>query len=320
MIEPSTDSLQEVNQKEKEKGKPRYKLRFFVDSGMQNDFHLYMDTAALRNYRQPIEITTGDDYTHAILFNGAQPLLRIPKERVVGLSHEPNAFIFRVTNLQEWVPYLDQNIGKYFLGDLNVALPSPPFCEGQLFLSYNRPSSIPRNIFKTHFCSIILSNKKMLPGHRYRHQLVEAILQSNLPIDIYGRGCNEYARKYPLDRRIKGAFPQTEEATHGVLPYAAYDFSICIENSVSRHYFSEKIINPLLYGTTPLYLGCQNIEQYLPNCSVLITGDVAKDMELLRRIMQNPDAFKKQIVLPDVLSRCNIFDNLDRLFGDITRI
>jgi hypothetical protein len=305
-----------------QESKPHFKLRLFVDAGMTADFHHFMSTHAMYNYQQHIEITTANDYTHAILFNGAKPqdtyFVTIPKNRVVGLSHEPIPILFHICNIPDFVAYCQKYVGKYFVGDLHT-LPSPPFQEGQLFLGHNRPSSIPRHIQKTRFCSLILSGKKMLPGHRYRHQLVEAILQSNLPIDIYGRGTSEYQRKYPLDKRIKGAFPQTTEATHGVVPYADYQFSICIENSLSRHYFSEKIINPLLYGTTPLYLGCQNIEKYLPNLAVPITGVVAKDMKLLRRIAAEPGKYVKPIVLEDVIKRTNIFDNLDRLFDDITK-
>jgi hypothetical protein len=35
---------------------------------------------------------------------------------------------------------------------------------------------------KTNRMSIMVSNKNNAPGHKYRHKLVQAILQSNLPI------------------------------------------------------------------------------------------------------------------------------------------
>jgi hypothetical protein len=161
--------------------------------------------------------------------------------------------------------------------------------------------------------------QKKLPGHRYRHRLVEAILKSNLPIDIYGSGCKQYSFKHYNDKRIKGSFPQKIEALHGSIPYVDYAFTIAIENSVSENYFSEKIINPLLYGTTPLYVGCRNIEKYLPNFSIPITGIVANDIAILQNIVKNPALYRKQIDVSDVLNRCNIYSHLDELFDDITK-
>jgi len=283
---------------------------------MSPHFDEIMDPSVLNEYEEKVELTTGEDYTHALLFNTAMPVLGIPKSRVVGFAHEPTPFFYRMFDLSLFVPYCQRFVGRYYVGDLHT-LPSPPFQEGQQFLGYNRPSSIPAEIRKTKFCSIILSGKKMLPGHRYRHELVEAILNTDLPIDMYGRGCEEYKMRYPNDGRIKGAFPETAEATHGTLPYLDYRYSICIENSLSHHYFSEKIINPLLYGTTPLYIGCENIEQYLPKMAIRITGRVSEDVALLCKLQGQGQ--RQDIDLKLVLRRVNLFGHLDRFFEDIHR-
>ena len=47
--------------------------------------------------------------------------------------------------------------------------------------------------------SLIFSNKSDLNGHKYRHTLVKRILDENLPVDIYGRGCRLYENYKTLD-------------------------------------------------------------------------------------------------------------------------
>ncbi len=39
-------------------------------------------------------------------------------------------------------------------------------------------------------------------------------------------------------------------------------FHLCIENDVKKHYFTEKLIDTLLCKSIPIYVGCENIEEY----------------------------------------------------------
>jgi hypothetical protein len=41
-----------------------------------------------------------------------------------------------------------------------------------------------------------------------------------------------------------------------------FQFSIAIENSSQKYYFSEKLIDCLLTKTIPIYYGCTNIPEY----------------------------------------------------------
>jgi Glycosyltransferase family 10 (fucosyltransferase) C-term len=285
------------------------RIRFFVGHGIGTDFDKYMDSSVLSQYKGHISITKGEDYTHAILINICMPDLPIPKENVIGLAYEPNPILFAsCKDIQTWFHYVQKHVGKYILGDKEKLL--DPFIEGQSFLTYNRVESIPQGLItKTKFCSIIVSSKRFMPGHYYRHQLIQAILQTGLPIDIYGAGGQMYARG---DKRVKGPFP----ADHGTVPYLDYRYSICIENMISNYYFSEKIINPLLYNTIPIYLGCRNIDEYLPT-HIKMVGDINKDMELLHTIFMNPEKYDIEIDRSHVLKTVNMFHHLDKLFDDI---
>ena len=181
-----------------------------------------------------VYITTEDNYTHAIIINTGMPDLKIPKENVIGLAFEPTQFL-NITN--EFVNYAQQHIGKYLIGD-KYNLPEP-FINHFGYMWHSRP---PKEItLKEKVMSIVVSNKRSAPGHIYRHQLIEQIIKNQLPIDIYGHGSGQYS--YPT---VKGSFNDAE-------PYENYLFSVCIENFKCSHYFSEKIITPLLYNCMPIY-------------------------------------------------------------------
>lgn len=242
--------------------------------------------------------TTEDDYTHVFIFNTAMPeISHIPKENVIGFSHEPFEFL-QLT--PEFIVYAQKYIGKYFIGD-KKNLPEP-FIEGNCFLDcYNIPLS--PSYHKLKFMSIMISQKTFAPGHQYRHKLVQAILQSRLPIDIYGRGCIYYKIK---DYRIKGNFKTYEL-------YDGYQFNICIENYQTNHYFSEKIINPLLMNITPIYSGCKNIASYFPNMYWSLSNDIQKDMILLHDIFQNPAKYIINIPTEKVNKTIDLITNLPNL-------
>ena len=239
--------------------------------------------------------TNGDDYTHAILLNKAMPILTLPKENVIGLSHEPWPFLHMT---DEFIEYAKKFIGRYYIGDKPDSL-SSPFVEGNAYLFYDRPHPTK----KTKLMSIMVSQKTGAPGHYYRHQLVEEILKTDLPIDIWGRGSNMHGN----DARLKGSFTKYE-------PYDDYQFHIAIENFQTNHYFSEKIITPLLLETTPIYLGCKNIDQYFDGQLVNLTGNLDIDMNLLQLICLMPDQYKKAIDTEKVDSIVNILRNMKTLF------
>lgn len=239
--------------------------------------------------------TNDDDFTHAIIINTAMPDLKIPKENVLGLAFEPIYFLGLTT---EFVEYTKNHIGKYFIGD-KFNLPEP-FVEHFAYMWHSRP---PREIlFKNKFMSIIVSEKQFAPGHLYRHQLVQKIIELNLPIDIYGRGSKQY--KY---NRVIGEFNDAE-------PYETYSFSICIENTICNHYFSEKIITPLMYNCMPIYLGCKNLNQYLENV-IILGGDIGRDIQIIMKIIENPYMYYKKTYTDKNIRAVNLIENLPNLLN-----
>jgi hypothetical protein len=227
----------------------------------------------------------------------------IPKQNVIGFAHEPLPFL-QIT--PEFITYAQKHIICYYLGDNPGILPEP-FKEGNGYLSCYLPPAVPSQgtLIQTKFMSIMISQKTSAPGHKYRHELVSAILKTNLPIDIYGRGCIYY--QSIRDSRIKGVFQSTEL-------YNGYTFTICIENFRSSHYFSEKIINPLNRMITPLYLGCYHIHQYFPEMYIELTGNVREDMILIEDIYKNPEKYIRTISFEKVDNTINLIRNLPTFF------
>jgi len=156
-------------------------------------------------------------------------------------------------------------------------------------------------LHKNKIMSIVLSNKKYAPGHRYRHELVNEIQKRQLPIDIYGRGSNEYKGD-----NVKGNFEDEE-------PYNDYYFTICIENFKSNEYISEKALNPVMRNCIPLYLGAINIMNYIKEV-ILLTGNIEEDIQIITNFLLDPI---KYYVVPNhekIMKKMNLFDNITNFF------
>lgn len=241
-----------------------------------------------------VYITDDEDYTHAIIINTHMPNLKIPKENVIGLAFEPVQFLGLSTI---FIQYAQKHIGKYYIGDKNN-LPDP-FIEHFGYMWHSRP---PKDItYKPSLMSIVLSNKQSAPGHKYRHELVKKIIELRLPIDIYGHG----SKNYSYDR-IKGSFNDAE-------PYENYSFSICIENYECNHYFSEKIITPILYNCMPIYVGCKNIDSYLDNV-IKLSSNIDKDILLIKDILMNPNNYYKKTYTEKHIKAVNLIENIEKLY------
>jgi hypothetical protein len=276
---------------------------FCTSENCKSVYERLCETQFMDNYGKDkdLYITTEDDYTHVIIANTAMPQIKqdIPKSNVIGLAYEPIQFLGLTP---QFIQYAQTYIGKYYIGEKGD-LPDP-FMEHYGYMWHITPLSMVPT--KKNIMSIMVSNKNNAPGHKYRHKLVQAILRSNLPVDIYGRGCMYYTSTN--DSRLKGNFDDLE-------PYESYDYHIAIENFKTPHYFSEKITNALLCGTTPIYWGCANIASYFPDITYELSGDVDGDMNMLRMIFQNPEYYKKPFDVDSIKQKINLLHNIEKIFS-----
>lgn len=67
---------------------------------------------------------------------------------------------------------------------------------------------------------------------------------------------------------------------------AQYPFYLAIENSISLDYVTEKVYEPLLLGTIPVYLGAPNVGNFLPAAHSVIIATDFKSVRSLAKYLQ----------------------------------
>lgn len=105
--------------------------------------------------------------------------------------------------------------------------------------------------------SIIDSGKSFLPGHKKRlltyrkfltsSEILSHIMKGILKVDTFGSGFGK-----PLPARTKN------------LGLNDYCLNLAIENGISKCYFSEKLVDPILLGCAVVYLGCYELQRFFP--------------------------------------------------------
>jgi hypothetical protein len=99
-----------------------------------------------------------------------------------------------------------------------------------------------KNFQKSALVSIIASTKAKTEGQRMRHQVIRTCDRLGIRLDQFGRGYREVKDK--------------EEALE------PYMFSVCIENSAERNYFTEKLIDCFAQKVIPIYWGAPNVSEF----------------------------------------------------------
>lgn len=102
---------------------------------------------------------------------------------------------------------------------------------------------------KTKDVSLILSDKDTLPGHKLRHRAAEILKDK---VDIFHH------------------FPSKFEAL------APYRYSIVIESVKNSWYFTEKLVDCLSVGTTPIYWGTPEVCKFFDEDGIIPVDSVAE--------------------------------------------
>jgi hypothetical protein len=220
------------------------------------------------------KIVADDSYDYAILFNTPMTKLKpIPKERVLGLAWEPHAF----KNFSGYVNYAKANCGAYVIGDPKSY--GEPFIEGHSFMYDYRNED--HDCTKTRPMCIVASQKNQLQGHKFRHELIRAILKTDLDIDIYGRGIASLFK----DDRIRGGFKHHSEI------YPKYMFDLTIENCREGSYITEKIFHPLVHKCCPIYWGSPKVADHCNDFYYSMPTDIDKAIGFITAIISDLNTF-----------------------------
>ena len=122
--------------------------------------------------------------------------------------------------------------------------------------------SIQASHSKSMLCSLIYSDKKQLPGHKLRFSCADKIRSNNLDVSLCGSGTGVF-----MDKKSDGLND--------------FMFSITIENSKSRGYFTEKILDCFSTQTIPIYWGDSHVWEYFDAEGAILFNSVEELPEII---------------------------------------
>ena len=182
-----------------------------------------------------------------------------------------------------------------------------------LQIPYNNLKNDPPPL-KTKNLSVINSNKRQADGQRKRSIIIDA-LALNYPddVDIWGATTKGRTGFKPY----KDTLPPKDKSL-GLLPYR-YHF-VC-ENGSTPYYFTEKLMDPLLCWTVPIYWGCSNVSKFLPQGSYVdINIDdkhaVEKIIEISKSSFREDNMDKIKEARDLILNRYNIWGTVELALKD----
>lgn len=122
--------------------------------------------------------------------------------------------------------------------------------------------SIVINKKKDKLISLIASSKHKMPGHKFRHEIINTMPEESF--DVIGKGYKPFINK-----------------EDGLSPYM---YSIVIENCQETDYFTEKIVDCFMCGTIPLYWGADNIGQYFDSKGIISFQTISELRSILKSL------------------------------------
>lgn len=147
-------------------------------------------------------------------------------------------------------------------------------------------------IKKKKLISVIVTDKLFCKEHKIRSKIISEILKYfGNEIDVFGRDSLFVSDK-------KDALQ-------------SYHYHICIENYFGDNFFSEKILDPLLMSSNPIYLGPKNIDKFFDTKFYELTHDRSKNLELIKSILAKQNhyfEFEKQKEM--AINKYNFFKNI----------
>lgn len=177
-----------------------------------------------------LQFTAGEDYDYSIVFNFPRNLsaIKTPPHKTFGLLLEPPEII----NLMygQWkhartVPGV-QDMYSFSTASPFPYMPGLGFCSTEPNTRFVDPHD------KSRVACMIASNKRFTPYHGKRHEVLRALMKSDLPIDFYGRGMPPSD-----DPRVKGEIPPRGKAPVLDLYRYVIDFENSPHGVVTDKYF-----------------------------------------------------------------------------------
>jgi len=214
------------------------RVRMFCDwdndsAGLIDRLKMQTDGFAGHDYKG-LNFVSDDSYTHAICFNFPTYDLKTPADKNVALILEPPELVASMFSKERKMTF--KNVREIFSFAADVY--TPAFGLGFATVP---DMTYPELLSKSNRVCMIVSNKLMTPYHHKRQKIKDALLETDLPIDFYGRGLTGD------DPRIMGEIPPMSK-------YAVLSrYQMCIDFENSPHCaVTDKFFDPVLCNTIPI--------------------------------------------------------------------
>jgi hypothetical protein len=202
-------------------------------------------------------VTNMGEADYFIVLEGSN--IQTPIDKTIFIKREPNFIRKYNTNLKHIIDWDDTNCGITWWVNKSYdefkAMPYP-----------DKPKKV----------SCVVSSK-----HAHRANYVKSLFNGDSPIDLYGRGHNKalYGDNY------KGSLDYDGKCKlRGLVDY---EYSIVLENSQQKNYFTEKLADAYLSWSLPLYWGCPNIIYLFPqNAYHLINTNSENPIEEIKEFIK----------------------------------
>jgi len=201
-------------------------------------------------------------------------IVNIPKEHTIFIAGE-------ATSIKSYNQKFIEQFGHIITCQEKIQHSSKFLCSpGHTWFSkksYDELISL-KDVKKTKLLSIVVSNKTSTKGHRDRLEFCLKLKeQLGGDVDLFGRGFNEFEDKWDV--------------------IAPYKYSIAIENSIEKHWITEKVGDCYTSHTFPFYMGAPNVNEYYdPKSYELIDiYDFEASLEKIKKIINDNSHYEKHL-------------------------
>ena len=182
-----------------------------------------------------IEGTTNfNEADYYIILEGYSTIL--PQDKTIFVKREPNFINRHIPNYKHKILFNDTNCGQTWWIKKS-------YDELKVMKYPHKPKKI----------SCVVSTK-----HSHRNNYVKSLFKNKTSIELYGRGhdVGYYGDAY------KGELNYDDKCKlRGLIDY---EYSIVLENSQQKNYWTEKMADAYLAWCLPIYCGCPNISDFFP--------------------------------------------------------
>lgn len=158
------------------------------------------------------------------------------------------------------------------------------------------------NPHKTKLVSVVSSDKCFTAGHRMRLDFVAKLKEAlGDEVDVFGRGINGFGDKREV--------------------LDAYRYHIAIENCAAEDYWSEKLADPYLTQTFPIYHGCPNIAGYFSEEAMRVIDiyQPERAIEIIKEVINSDLAEKSKEHLLEARRQVMYEHNLFALLAKVAK-